>query len=86
MLLPGGLSCAETPHVGQGRGGGGFGAGLAAGGTDTGASLTLADTGSLDSCCSITFSRAGSFVFALADKTHPAVECRKSRVDIDSDF
>jgi hypothetical protein len=58
MLLLGGFSCVETPHVEHGRGAGELGAGPAGEATDTGASLPLADmTGSFGSCCSIAFSR-----------------------------
>jgi hypothetical protein len=54
MLLLGGFSCVETPHVGHGKGADAPCAGLTGEVTDTGASLPLADTtGSLDSCWSI---------------------------------
>ena len=58
MLLFGGLTCVETPHVGQGRGAGELGPGLLGEATGAGTLLALAETlsnRSFDSGCSIRF-------------------------------
>ena len=58
MLLLGGFSCVETPHVGHGRGAGEPGAGLAGEACGAGTLFALAETassGSFDSGCSIRF-------------------------------
>jgi hypothetical protein len=65
MLLLGGFSCVEAPHVGQGRGAGELARGLEGEATGTGAWLALAETASsssFDSGCSIRFRLLGDWV------------------------